>query len=319
MTRVRRPEKRPRKTRPKKPRPAKQLGHYLTWSLLWLLMVASRYLPLSWLVLPSRGLACLLLKVLPGRKRIALENLRLALGGETSEEQRQAILHRSIEGFVLGIVDLSKAAADPDRFLAANVAWEGMEHLEAALRSGRGAVLVGAHFVNFPLVVSALARTGLPVSSIVRNPSNPYVARFLDQFRDEIGLGYIHDKPKDACIRRALECLREKGVLFLQIDINVIAGGVYVDFFGRQVPTYTGPVVLAQRTGAEVLPIFGVRTGLGQHRAILGPPVALRSTGDKEADLQVNTALLSKVIEDFIRRFPEEWWWLHRRWRKAKE
>lgn len=107
------------------------------------------------------------------------------------------------------------------------------------------------------------------------------------------------------------------GILFLQIDINVIAGGIYVDFFGRQVPTYTGPVVLAQRTGAAVLPIFGIRTGAGRHRIVFGPPVALRFTGRKRP-MQDNTALLSKVIEDFIRRFPEEWWWLHRRWRKAK-
>lgn len=319
MAHVKGKEKRPRKIRPKKARLAERLGHYLLWSLLKVWMKAFRHLPLSWLTLPSRGLASLLLRLLPGRKRIAMENLQLALGEETSEDQRRAILDRSMASVVLGAMEMIKAAADPDHFLSSSVTWEGIEYLEAALKAGRGAVLVGAHFGNFPLVISALARAGFPVSSIVRNPSNPYMAHFLDQLRDRMGIAYIHDKPKELCIRHALECLRDNGILFLQIDINVIAGGVYVDFFGRQVPTYTGPVVFAQRTGAAVLSIFAIRTGLGQHRGILGPPVALRSTGDKEGDLQANTALLSKGIEELIRRFPEEWWWLHRRWRKARK
>lgn len=318
MTHVKGKENQPRGIRSKKGKPGKRLLQYLIWSLLRVLMGAFRHLPLSWLALPSRGLASLLLRLLPGRKRIALENLEMALGEETSEEERRAILDRSMTGVILGAMEMIKVAADPDRFLSSSVRWEGTEYLEAALKSGKGVILVGAHFGNFPLVISALARAGFPVSSIVRNPSNPYVSHFLDRLRDEVGLGYIPDKPKELCIRRSLECLRDNGILSLQIDINVIAGGVYVDFFGRQVPTYTGPVVLAQRTGAAVLPLFAIRTGLGRHRGLLGPPVALRSTGDKEADLQANTALLSKVIEDFIRRFPEEWWWLHRRWRKAK-
>ena len=326
--------------------------HFLTWNLLKGLMLAFKLLPHRSLLPLSRGMGAATFFVLPRRRKIALDNLKLALGKDTTERQRELILRQSMVNVIYGAIEIVRLAAKEDatkrvppgdnpvaptscrsinRLEAGSTSmpsyilspdridWNGLEHLEDAVKRGKGVILVGSHFGNFPLILVGLRQRGFLVHSIVRNPSNPKVALFFDRLRDRLDLGYIHDKPKERCVRRALECLRANEVLFLQIDLNVITGGVYVDFFGYQVPTFTGPVVFAQRTGATILPIFGIREGGDRHKVFLDAPVELVETGDREADLQANTALLTKILEGQIRRFPEEWWWLHRRWRKARK
>lgn len=297
----------------------KRMEHFLTWNLLKGLMLAFRLLPYRSLRPLSRGMGAATFFVLPRRRKIALDNLQLALGKETTKKQREIILRRSMANVIYGVIEIVRLGAVPSRFSPDHISWNGLEHLEDALKQGKGAILVGSHFGNFLLILVGLGQKGFRVRTIVRNFSNPNVASFLDRLMDRLELGYIHDKPKERCVRRALECLRANEVLFLLIDLNVIAGGVYVDFFGYKVPTFTGPVVFAQRTGAPILPIFGIREGRDRNKVFLGAPVEMVETGDREADLQANTALPTKILEGQIRRFPEEWWWLHRRWRKARK
>jgi KDO2-lipid IV(A) lauroyltransferase len=196
---------------------------------------------------------------------------------------------------------------------------EGKENLDDALKEGKGVVGVGAHFGNFPLLCARLAAEGYPFSVIARHPRDKNLARFFSDLRDKMGIGFISDKPPGVCIRDSLACLKRNKILYLQIDLNVSSGGgkVYVDFFGKTVPTPTGPVSLAMRSGSPILPMFIVRDSEISHKIFIEPSVDLELSGDKGRDISVNIARLTKIIESYVRKYPTQWWWLHQRWRKA--
>ena len=153
---------------------------------------------------------------------------------------------------------------------------------------------------------------------IFRYPRQKGLGLYLADLASTAGIRVIPDKPSRVCVQQSIRCLKENGILFLLTDLNVSRGGVYVDFFGQMVPTFKGPVVLAMRTGAPVLPVFIVREGVSRHRLIIEPPVDLDLTGDKDRDIFTYLSRLSAISESYIRRYPDQWWWIHRRWRKAR-
>jgi len=110
--------------------------------------------------------------------------------------------------------------------------------------------------------------------------------------------------------------LRNNELVFIPLDQNFgSGGGVYVEFFGRKAATATGPVVFAKRTGATILPMFVVRQEDDRHKVIIEPLLQLEDIEDEKKSVEVNTAKITKVIEKYIRQYPQEWGWMHRRWK----
>ncbi|OGW18891.1 MAG: hypothetical protein A3G93_12505 [Nitrospinae bacterium RIFCSPLOWO2_12_FULL_45_22] len=291
---------------------------FIVWNLVKALMRLIQAIPWSLLPRFSHWIGNTILKTMPRRKGIALNNLEIALGEGLSNIERENILKKSMSEVVLGGAEILRYLSHPPDSFLAKIDFQGKEYLDQALRQGRGVICFGAHFGNFPLMLMALANTGYPVFAITREPKNARLAHFFDRLKEQAGIGYISDKPKDICLRRALQCLRGNNILFLQIDLNVISGAVWAEFFGKLVPTYPGAVILALRTGAPLIPLFIYRRDTLFHKIVAGPPIPLDITGNKEKDLVKNLSRLNKVIEEFIRQDPTAWWWLHRRWRKAR-
>ncbi len=261
----------------------------------------------------------LALHLLRKRKRIALNNLHLALGKEKRKEEIEEICRESFRNIGKDIMETSRCFDFQDNYLKMLVKLEGKEHLDHALSKGNGAIGLTAHFGNFPLMGVRLVNEGYPLSIVARDPENPKVAKQITSARDAIGMESIPDKPRLACVSRCLNALKGNRVLLMQIDQNAPRTEAWVDFFGYLVPTFKGPIIFSLRTGSPIVPMFILRKSDNLHKIIIYPSFDLKMTGNSQQDILINITRLSKIVEAVIREHPEQWWWIHRRFKRARD
>jgi len=251
--------------------------------------------------------------------RVMRRNLQLAFGEALMAAQRERLAEQTlIEWSKTAWETLAAARQGPAPFLA-RIQVVGRDHLDAALSDGRGVVALTAHFGNFFLLGAKLAAEGYDFEFLIREPNDEAVAALLRDLRSRLGLAWFPARPRNVAVRRSLECLRRNGILGLVNDQNAARGSVFVDFFGRPAATTTGPVVLALRSGASIVPMFMVRQPDDTHRLIIERPLRLERTGHQDQDIATYTAQLTRLLEGWIRRHPSHWLWIHDRWRRPPE
>jgi len=258
-----------------------------------------------------------------GRKwrRIAMENLTLSLGKEKSKEEveyiQRACFREATQCFcemVSAMVSLFRSSSVLNE-LKEKFILEGEENLKRALSEGKGVIGLCAHFGNFTLMGSGLTSRGYPFALVVRPADESRVETYFQKWRDRMGYDSIPALPRSQAVRQSLLALRQNKILALFADQNKAKGGVFVDFFGRPAGTVVGPAVMALRTSAPIVPIFNVRQGANKHKVIIGPSIKLEISGNQERDILAVTAKITKVIEEFVRKYPTHWWWFHNRWK----
>ncbi len=255
------------------------------------LALLAKVLASFWWILPSR------------RKRIARINLQLLYGPEESRR----ILKSAMENLIRYIVEATKFSAASKEEMLKRVRLLGGGHLKGL--QGKGAILVSCHLGNFPLLCFRLSAEGWRVGAVLKYPKDPFISKVIDDRARRWGLTLIDGSSRREASLRALRFLREGGLLLVMLDQNPRSEGILAPFFGIPTPTYRSPLVLSKRTGARLLPAFTFSEGPGRHRVEILPP--FEPSGDPAADL----AALNGIIEQYVRRLPEQWWWWHRRWR----
>ena len=258
-----------------------------------LLRALCRGLSFLWYLLPSR------------RKRIGAANLSLVFG-----ELQERILRKAMEHTVANLLEFPRFAKLSPEEIKGRVRIEGEEHLREARRRRKGVVLVSCHLGNFPLMCWRLSLEGYPVAVIAKMPRSRPLARIITGYMEEKGILFIDGGRRQEAAKRGLRHLGAGGVLFVQLDQNPPYQDTMVEFFGYPVPTFRGPVLLAARAGAEVLPAFVVEEAPGRHVIFIEPPYGL-----KRGEIATNLRGLMAILEEYIRRYPEQWWWWHRRWK----
>lgn len=253
------------------------------------------------------------------RKHIAYNNLRIAFGSSKTEIECNKIVKIIFRDIVKNVLEVAKLVCTDPIFLKDIVIIDGLEYLDNALSQGKGTVAISAHMGNFIILGPRLVLEGYPFSLILRNPKDKLLAKTFSDLRNHLGLDSIPDQPRKMCVAKALASLKRNTILFLQLDQNASSQDLWVDFFGLLVPTFRGPVVFSMRTGAPIIPMFMIRDASNHHRLIIKPPFKLEKTENKENDILQNTAKLTKLIESYIKQYPTQWWWFHRRWKKAKK
>jgi KDO2-lipid IV(A) lauroyltransferase len=196
------------------------------------------------------------------------------------------------------------------------VTFEGKENLDNALKRHKGVIILTAHFGNWELLAAGLALSGYEVSFIVRPVRYPRLEALITQNRESMGINCI---PRGASIKHALRCLRRNEILGILSDIDTKVDGVFVDFFGRPAFTPRGPVSIAMRTGAALVPAFIIRQKDDKHRVVIEKELELKLSGLPEEDVRENVAKYTKSIESYIRKSPEQWIWIHDRWKTRPE
>ncbi|GAC1657015.1 MAG: hypothetical protein NVS4B3_23210 [Gemmatimonadaceae bacterium] len=192
---------------------------------------------------------------------------------------------------------------------------DNWEALEAAAAMGRGVIVVTGHLGNWELAGAYVAARGMRLDAIARGMGNPLFDRYLTDVRERIGMTVVHDQ---AAVRRTPRSLRDgRIVAFLSDQGAAGLASTYVPFFGRWAKTPRGPAVFALRLGVPV--VFGttVRQPSGRYRLAF-EPVAVEPTGDRERDVDMLVARYTKILERWIRRAPEQYFWHHRRWKHQR-
>jgi KDO2-lipid IV(A) lauroyltransferase len=245
-------------------------------------------------------------------RRIALENLRQALGDSLTPAEARTIARRCWRHFGRIILDalafprLSRDSVDRE------VRYEGLEHIRGAYAKGKGVLLFSAHYGHWELVALMQGYLDLPLSLVTRPLDNRRLEAMLADLRGGSGNRIIH---KRDAVREMLRSLRDGTGIAIVIDQDARDEGVFVPFFGRLASTTPTLALLALRTGAAVVPVFSVPRPDGSYRVVYEPEVEVVSTGDREADVLRLTETCTAIVERWIRKHPELWLWMHRRWK----
>ena len=246
-------------------------------------------------------------------RRKTLDQLQRAFEGERCPEDRRRIARACFQN--LGRTFFEVLNMDRIRRLGIDriVSVEGEAGLKAAAASGKGVIFVGAHIGNWELLALTVGKL-CPLTVIAAPIYDPYVEQIMMDLRAANGVRtLVRDTP--GSLRKILTQLRSGGVIGIMIDQDTKTDGVFVPFFHQMAYTTTGAANLALRTGAAVVVGFIQREGLGHHRVIIHGPIHLASSGNLERDVEAGTAQFTKMIEDQVRQTPEQWVWMHNRWK----
>lgn len=249
------------------------------------------------------------------QKRIARESLKIAFGKEMTDAQIEKLVVNNFQNLGHGMIEMFYYMQNPEK-VASKVVFKNKERLDMALKEGKGVIAVTAHFGNFPLMMLHCAQLGYKTNCIIRPTRDPAVEDFLMKKRNHCGLKTIYAVPRHRSVVQSLQALRNNEIVFIPLDQNFGSGsGVFVDFFGQKAATATGPVVMAQRTQAAIVPMFIIRSNADEHIIFVENPIDIKQGKDEEDTLLINTAHITHLIEQYIRRYPHEWGWMHRRWK----
>jgi len=264
------------------------------------------------------GLGRLVYRIDRKHREIALRNLAVAFANERPPAELDAIGRLSLASFGRVLADVLKMTRYSRARVRSLVTVEGAEHLAAALAEGKGVLAFTAHFGQWEIASAVISEAG-PFRPLVRVLDNPLIERDILRFRTRMGASVID---KLGAGRPVLKALRRNEIVTILIDQNVLRSqAVFVDFFGRTAGTTPGLAVFHLLTGAPIVPFFVHPAPGGRYVFRYLPPLAFEPGPDREADVLKITGVCTKMIEHEIRRRPELWLWIHKRWntRPAEE
>lgn len=272
---------------------------------------------LSWLPhRVSRGICAVLAALAywfwPRLRHVGLFNLRLAFP-EWTDRERRRVLRGVFRNFGRMLADFARFPQLNASNIERLIIYDGFEHYARAREQGKGVIFLTAHFGNWELSSFAHGLYGYPLSFTVRKMDNPLLDERVNRMRCLSG---GHTIEKNDFARQALRVLKQGEALGILMDTNMLAAeGVFVDFFGRPASTTTGPARIARKTGAPlVLGLAIWDTKLGKYRLRFEPVEWIRRD-DPEEEILANTANFTRLIEEYVRRYPDQWLWVHRRWK----
>jgi len=265
----------------------------------------------------ARAMGVLVAKALfsirPPLQRAAEFNLRLAFP-ELPERARRVILNRMVCNLGWMAAEFARLPHYTRGNIEKTILLDGFENFAAAERAGKGVLFLTGHMGAWELGPFAHALCSGPVHFFVRPIDNSRVDALVNRYRCASGNQPIK---KNESARAALRILHHGGVVGVLADQNTVpAEAVFADFFGIPAATSSGIARLARRTGAAVVPAYTYwDQQIGKYRLRYEPALELAVTDDEQSDIRNYSARFNEVIEDYVRRFPDQWLWVHRRWK----
>ena len=272
-----------------------------------------RRLPKRWAMRFGRSLGILSYHLLKKRREIALGNLQAVLGRHFTTTQRTEICKASF-------INVGKTCIEFLRFpkLNAENIWrevtvEGAENLHAALAKGKGAIVFLPHFGNWELL-SLVYGALIPdrAKAIAFPLKNALLNAHIWRNREQMSLRLI---PRNRAIRETLRALKNNEAVGFFADQNAGPDGVFVDFMGKPASAARAPAVLARKTGAPLLFSLSIRQPDDKHHVYISDPIYAKPSNNAERDIEIYTTQLLKHLEAYIHKYPEQWLWLHNRWK----
>ena len=245
-----------------------------------------------------------------GYRTSSMINLNAALMGRDA----QTIARRSLRNFFRACLEIVIALESSEEEQRAAVPLEGREHLDGALSRGKGVIILSAHLGNFFLVGTRLALEGHAIHVLINQPKDGLFARLLDEYRLQIKLSTIHARPRYQALREINAVLRSSGIVVIIADEYRKGSGVPATLFGRTVLARRGPVTLALRTGAAIVPACMVRQRDDTLKLVIEPELDLVRSVRGQRENTENVARMTRWLEKTVRAYPDQWNWMNLRY-----
>ena len=289
----------------------KRVRHYLEYHVLIGIGYLIRDLPRPKILRLGRYVGDFIYYCVPVRKAIVLDHLEQAFP-EKSVSEIKKIARGTYQNLGMNVLEHLCIPTLSDEEIRCIVDLADEEILVQALERNRGVIIVGGHFGNWEYSSSALSANGYRFGVVVAKVSNKYINNKINEHREATGGEMI---PKRSSTKAVLRILRENGSVGMLIDQNQKRGGTFVNFFGRPCSTAKGPALLALKTGASIIYFAALRQPDGSIKVVFEPVEIDYQAGATEENIQDITQRCTTRLEHYSRLYPDQWFWMHRRWK----
>jgi len=243
-------------------------------------------------------------------RQVADKNLRIAYGDSMTEAERDTLIRRVFQSFAISTAEFLEAPRWTPEQVKALAQADSYEVVDKVLARGKGMILLAAHFGNWELLARRAAVAGYSFAVIARQSEDAGFNEITDSLRANGGYTVL---PRGGSPKPILSRLRSNGIIAILPDQK--SEDLFVPFFGKLAGTVAGPAVLALKTGAGIVPMFCPRQPDGTYKMVIYSEIDTTATGDTDADIKRIMTDATAVIEEMVRKYPEQWLWLHDRWR----
>lgn len=296
----------------------KRFRQFISFSMLILATFPFAVLPLRLSLCVGDAFGLILYAIWGSRRKIALANIRSAIenGSLTLSEDPRSVIRRNFRNLGRLVIEVVKIYYGMGGSVLKNIELRGRDNFTNAMNRGKGVICITGHCGNWELMAVYLSMSIGHASIVARKQNNEYLNRFIVRTREKYGNHIIF---KEGALRQILSCLKKKEAVAFLMDQSVIKSeGITIHFLGRNAYAMKTPAVIARKTGAAVIPLFIRRTETG-HIVEIHEEIPLVSSEDPDTALLHDTINFSKPIEEYIKKYPSDWLWIHRRWKWVKE
>jgi len=248
------------------------------------------------------------------RRLVAYANLKAAFAKEKSPKELREITKRVYQTLVQTFVEILNLTKVNRKYVDRYVEVVNMDRVQSAAKSGRGTILLTGHFGDWELSSLVASVVGFPIMVLAREQKMRRLNELLNRLRESNGCKVIG---KGISVKSILRALYERNIVGILSDQDAGKNGVFVDFFGRPASCHAGPFEMAQRTNSLILPNFIVRTKGACHKLFLEEYIDLKDSSSSMDDIKQGVQEFTNLLERYIRKYPDQWLWLHKRWKST--
>ena len=293
-----------------------KIKYKVEYGITYLLGTILRILPYRLALSFGSFLGFLAFDVFRVRRKVTLINLKNSLGDKESIKELRKIGRRSYRNIGKSLVEYSLFPSLNKKKISRMVEFEGAENFDQAIKGGKGAIVVAGHFGSWELMGAATSQRGYPVDFLVGEQHNILVDNLMNDYRKSVGIGIIK---MGAAAKGIIKALRNNRFVAMLSDQDAGNDGTVVDFFNRPASTPKGPAAFALKMNAPIIMAFIIRENKDKQKVVIEKPISIDKSKNKEDNIQSLTQAYTSVLEEYIRKYPDHWFWPHRRWKSTTD
>ncbi len=248
------------------------------------------------------------------RRKVTLKNLEMAFGNQKSKKELKQIARESYRKQARSFILLLLFPALPKGKILSEIEFENLHYFDEILKQGKGGVLVSSHFGNWQMGGVSCKLAGYPVNFLVQRQSNSLVENLVYKYIEDKGVKVLY---KGVSAREVMQLLNSNEIVGMLPDQDAGKAGVIVNFMGKPASTHKGPAFFALKTGAPIVVALIFQNRNGKQKLILERPIYPQNTGDTEEVIKNLTQAFTAIIEKYVYKYPDHWFWQHRRWKST--
>jgi KDO2-lipid IV(A) lauroyltransferase len=275
-----------------------------------------RFIPYRYALSVGSFLGILAFDIVRVRRKVTLINLKNSLGDQKSIRELRKIGRRAYRNIGKSMVEYSLFPSLNKKKISSMVEFEGTENFDEALNRRKGAIVVAGHFGSWELMGAATSQRGYTVDFLVGEQHNILVDDLMNDYRRCMGIGIIK---MGAAAKGIIKALKNNRFVAMLSDQDAGNDGTVVDFFNRPASTPKGPAAFALKMNAPIIMAFIVREKNRRQKIIIEEPIFIQRSKNKEDDIRNLTQAYTSMLEEYIRKYPDHWFWPHRRWKSTTD